>query len=145
MRLARRVHTSASAAQVWSLLGQPDRWPQFDLSLRRVRGGSGPAATGQRLTGIARVGSMRIPVDVVEAAPPVRLVLLVHVAPGLRQQVTTEVTPAVGGGCDLTVSVVVDGLLARAAVAPFYLAGGLSVRLLAARAERVARAARSAA
>ena len=145
MRLAHRVHTSASAAQVWEVLGDPERWPQFDLFLRRVRGTRGRAAPGQRLVGVSRVGSLRIPVDVLEAEPPTRLVLLVHTAPGLREQVTHEVTPAVRGGCDVTVSVVVEGPLARLAAGPLYVASGVTARLLAARTDRLARAARRAA
>ena len=145
MRLAHRVHTSATPAQVWAVLGDPECWPQFDLFLRRVRGGQGRVTTGQRLVGIARVGSLRIPLDVVEAQAPSRLVLLVHTAPGLREQITTEVVPDLHGGCHITVSVVVEGVLARAAVAPLYLGRAVTARLLATRVERLARAARGAA
>lgn len=145
MRLAHRVHTAASAAQVWEVLGRPQRWPQFDPFLRRVRGTDGPAVTGLRLVGVSRVGSLRVPVDVVEATAPSRLVLRVHTAPGVREQVTHEVTPAVRGGCDVTVSVVVDGPLARLAAGPLWLASGVTARLLATRADRLARAARRAA
>ena len=142
MRLAHRVHTSATAAQVWELLGDPRAWPQFDLLLRRVEGHHAPATTGQNLIAVARFGALRIPVDVVEAVPGHRLVLLVHTAPGIRERVTHEITTAVRGGCDLEVSVVVDGLLAPVAAAPLYLVSGLTTRLLAARTEGLARAAR---
>ena len=71
-----------------------------------------------------------------------RLVLLVHTAPGIRERMTFEITTAVRGGCDLEVSVVVDGLLAPLAAAPLYLASGFTTRLLAARTDRLARAAR---
>ncbi|MBC7374712.1 MAG: SRPBCC family protein [Frankiales bacterium] len=143
MRLAHRVHTRATAAQVWQVLGDPQAWPTFDPFLWKVRGG--PARTGQHLVGIARVGRLRIPLDVVEAVPGRRLVLRVHTAPGVRETVTHEITPAVRGGCDLEVSVVVEGLFARLAVAPLYLASGLTARLLAARTDSAARAARRAA
>ena len=145
MRLTHRVHTDATPAQVWEVLGDPRRWPQFELGLRSVRGAHGSAATGQRLIGLSRVASLGIPLDVLEAHAPSRLVLLVHVLPGLRQEVTHVVTPAARGGSDLVVSVVVDGPLARASVVPSYLASGLTARLLAHRADRVARAARDAA
>ena len=145
MRLAHRVRTAASPAQVWEVLGNPQRWPQFELSLRGVRGRPGRVLTGQRLTGLSRVASLGIPIDVVEATPQARLVLLVHVLPGLREQVTYDVTPAAKGGSDVTVSVVVDGLLGWPAVAPLLLANALTVRLLAVRADRIARAARRAA
>lgn len=142
MRLAHRVHTSATAAQVWELLGDPRAWPRLDPLLRRVEGHHAPATTGQNLIAVARFGALRIPVDVVEAVPGRRLVLLVHTAPGIRERMTFEITTAVRGGCDLEVSVVVDGLLAPLAAAPLYLASGFTTRLLAARTDRLARAAR---
>lgn len=142
MRLVHRVHTSASPAEVWSLLADPACWPQFDLSLRRVRGAHGRVAAGQHLLGLGRVLSVRIPIDVVEVEPEERLVLLVHTAPGVRERVTHELTPAVRGGCDVRVSIVVEGMFARAAFVPLWLAGGLTTRILAARTDRDARRAR---
>lgn len=143
MRLVHRAHTSATPSQVWQVLGDPRRWPEFDLSLRKVRGSHGRAAAGDHLLGLSRPWSLRIPLDVVEAVPGARLVLRVHVAPGVTQQVTTEVAAALRGGSDLTCSVVVEGLFARAAVVPLYVASGVTVRVLAARADREARAART--
>ena len=139
MRLSHRVRTTASPAEVWSVLGDPRRWPEFDPFLRAVRGSHGAAATGQHLLGLARLASLRIPVDVVEAVPDRRLVLLVHSAPGLRETVTPELTPAVGGGCDIVVSVVVEGLWARFGAVPLWLASGLAARVLAAGTDRSAR------
>jgi uncharacterized protein YndB with AHSA1/START domain len=127
------------------VLGEPRRWPEFDLALRKVRGATGPALPGAALVGISRVGGVTLPVDVVEVVPGSRLVLRVHAAPGVVETVTHEVTPVVSGGSDLRVSVVVEGLLAPLAVAPLWLANGLTLRLLAARAERIARSARRAA
>ena len=145
MRLAHRVHSAASPAQVWEVLGDPRRWPEFELSLRGVRGRPARAQTGQRLTGLSRFATLGIPIDVVEATPPSRLVVLVHVLPGLREQVAFDVSPAVRGGSDVTVSVVVDGLLAWPAVTPLYLGSVLTARLLSVRSDRIARAARRAA
>jgi len=145
VRLAHRVHTAASPAQVWEVLGDPRRWSEFELSLRGVRGRPGRAQTGQRLIGLWRFATLGIPIDVVEATPSSRLVLHVHVLPGLREQVTFDVTAAVRGGSDVTVSVVVDGLLGWPAVAPLFLANALTVRLLGVRTDRIARAARRAA
>ena len=139
MRLTHRVRTTATPAEVWQLLGDPARWPEFDLFLRRVRGSHGAAATGQHLLGLHRLLSLPIPVDVVEAVPGERLVLLVHVAPGLRETVRFAITPAVRGGSDIAVSVVVDGLWARPAALPLWLARGLTSRLLAAQTDRTAR------
>ena len=145
MRLAHRVHTTAVPAQVWQVLGDPRRWPEFELSLRGVRGRPGRAQTGQRLTGLSRFATLGIPIDVLEATAPTRLVLLVHALPGLREQVTFDVAPAARGGSDVTVSVVVDGLLGWPAVAPLFLGSVLTVRLLSVRTDRIARAARRAA
>ncbi len=85
---------------------------------------------------------MRIPVDVLEAVPERRLVVRVHTAPGLVQEMTSEITPHVRGGCDLTVSVVVEGVFARLAALPLWVTAGLTARVLARRVERLARAAR---
>ena len=142
MRLRHRVRTPATPAQVWTVLGDPLRWPEFDLLMYRVRGSSGPAQTGQHLLGIGRDGRLRIPVDVVEAVPERRLVLRVHALPGVVEEITHEITPLLRGGCDLTVSVVVEGLFARVAVAPLWLASGLTSRVLASRVGKLARAAR---
>ena len=145
MRLVHRISTTASPAQVWEVLGDPRSWPQFEVSLRRVRGAHGEVATGQRLIGVARAASLGIPIDVVEAQPPSRLVVLVHVVPGLRERMAFEVVPAARGGSQLTVSVVVDGPLARPSLGWAYLGAGLTARLLARRADRLAARARRAA
>ena len=143
--LRHRVRTRASPAQVWQVLGDPQRWPEFDLFLRQVRGSSGRVSTGDHLLGIGRVLPVRIPVDVVEAVPERRLVLRLHLAPGVVEEVTHVLTPAVRGGCSVAVSVVVDGLFARVAALPLWLSRGLTSRLLALRVERLARAAGGAA
>ena len=145
MRLVQKARTSASPAQVWEVLGDPARWPEFELFLRRVRGTHGALAPGQTLVGISRVALLAIPIDVLEVEPASRLVLRVHTAPGVRETVTHEVLPRVTGGSDVHVGVVVEGLFARPAAVPLWLASGLTVRLLVARAERLARAARRAA
>ena len=139
MRLAHRVPTSATPAQVWGLLSDPRAWPTVVVSLRGVRGAHGRVAAGQRLMALARFSLVAIPVDVVEVVPEQRLVLLVHTAPGLREQLTFELTPTVRGGSDIAVSLVLDGPLARPALLPMWLAHGLTARLLAARTDRLAR------
>jgi len=142
VRLQHRVHTSATPAQVWTVLGNPSRWSDFELLMQQVRGAAGTASTGQHLLGIGRVVGLRIPVDVVEAVPERRLVLRIHALPGVVEQITHEIRPATRGGSDLTVSVVVEGTFARVAVAPLWLAGGLTTRVLASRVERLAKATR---
>jgi len=139
MRLAHHVRTSASPAEVWELMGTPPAWPQFDLFLRRVRGTEGGAATGQHLIGVARWWALGVPIDVLEAVRPERLVLRVRTAPGVTEEVTYVLTPTMRGGTDIRTSVVVEGLLARPAALPLWFANGLSTHLLAARTHRLAR------
>lgn len=143
MRLAQRVRTSASPGQVWEVLGEPSRWPEFELLLRRVRGGDGPVARGQALLGVSRVALLAVPIDVLEVVPGERLVLRVHAAPGVVERLTVEVVPLARGGSDICVSIVVEGLFARAAVLPLWLGTALTTRVLGVRAEQLARAARS--
>lgn len=142
MRIAHRVHTAASPAEVWAALSDPSAWPAFDLFLGGMRGRVTQVAAGQRLMAVVRLSMLAIPVDVVEAVPGERLVLVVHTAPGLREQLSFDLTPSVQRGCDIRVSVAVEGLFAPAAVLPVWLASGLTARVLAARTQRQARQAR---
>jgi len=139
MRLVHRVRTRAAPALVWQLLGNGAGWPQFDLSLRGVRG---EVRAGAHLMALLRMSAVGIPVDVVEVVPEQRLALVVHLLPGLREELTFDLTPSVAGGTDIAVSVVVDGLLARPAVLPLWLYDGFTARVLAARSDRSARLAR---
>ena len=133
------MQTSASPAQVWELLGDPRRWPEFNPVLRRVHGAPERVRSGQTLLAVARFTSVRIPVDVVEAVPDQRLELFFHTAPGVRERVVFELAPTVRGGASLRVVVVVEGLFARVAWAPLWLANGLVARVLVAQAERSVR------
>lgn len=142
MRLAHRASTSASPEQVWQLLGDPRRWSSFNPWLRRVQGAPDRVRSGQTLLAVARFTSVRIPVDVVEARPGERLELFFHTAPGVAERVVFELTRTVRGGTSMRVHVVVEGLFARPAWAPLWLANGLVARVLAAQAERGARASR---
>lgn len=145
MRLRHRVRTTATPAQVWALLADPSRWPEHDVTVRRVLGSSGPVTSGQHLLAVTRGAGVRIPVDVLEVEPERRLVVRLPIAPGVAEEVTTTIVPHVRGGCDVVVSVVVDGLFARPTALPIWLVNGLTVRVLVLRAERLARAARKAA
>ncbi len=136
MRLVHRVHTRAAPSVVWELLGDGQGWPQFELSLRAVKG---RIRSGAHIMALLRMSAVGIPVDVVEAVPEERLALIVHLMPGLREELTFELTASVEGGTDIVVSVVVDGVLARPAVFPLWLYDGLTARLLAARSDRMAR------
>lgn len=142
MRLAHRVQTSATPAQVWQLLGNPRRWPEFNPFVRRISAAPEQVRTGQTLLAVARVSSLRIPVDVVEAEPQRRLELFFHTAPGVSERVRFQLAPTVRGGCSFRVSVVVTGPLARVAAGPLWLTNGVVARVLGVQAERAARTAR---
>jgi hypothetical protein len=142
MRLVHRVRTSAPPAVVWDLLGDTAGWPQFDMSLRAVRGQVSP---GAHLMARLRLSAIGVPVDVVEVVRERHLVLDVHLLPGLRERLSFDLTPALPGGTDITLGVVVDGVLARPAVLPLWLYDGFTARVLAARTDRIARLARRAA
>ena len=145
MRLEHRVRTSASPAEVWSVLGAPSAWPTVHLFLRGIRGGIGRAVAGERLMALARLSLLSVPVDVLEVVPEQRLVVLVHTAPGLREQLAFDLTPAVPRGTDIRVTVVVEGAFALPAAIPLWLVDGLTARVLAARTDRLSRLARRAA
>jgi uncharacterized protein YndB with AHSA1/START domain len=142
MRFVHRATTSAPPAEVWALLGCPDRWPEFDIRLRRVRGADGPAEAGQHLLAIARVVGLPVPLDVDEAVPGQRLRLTVHLAPGLREVVTFELVEVLRGGTTITSTTVVQGPFARLAKVPLWVGRGVIVRLLAIRASRTGSSAR---
>lgn len=144
MRLAHRTSTAASPAQVWELLGTPASWPRFNPFLRRVHGAPAQVRTGHTLLAVTRWTSVRVPVDVVEAVPEQRLELFFHTAPGVRERVVFELAPTLRGGTSLRVSVVVDGLFARPAYVPLWLANGVVARVLAAQAQRLAARSRAA-
>ena len=142
MRLTHRVRTAASPALVWEVLGNPARWPEFDVFLTKVRGADGPAVAGQHLVGISRWTALGIPLDVVEVTAEERLVMRVRTAPAVTEELTFLLTPTTKGGTVITVALVVEGLLARPAVPLLWLANGLNARVLASRTTRLARALR---
>lgn len=144
MKLAHRVRTSASPAQVWALLGTPKQWPQFDVFLTKVRGTDRSATVGQHLVGISRWTKLGIPLDVLEVEPEQRLVMRVRTAPGITEELTFVLTPTTKGGTDVCVSIVVEGLFAGPAAPVLWLANGLNARVLAHRTHRLARQARKA-
>ena len=145
MRLRHRVRTAAPPAVVWEALGDPERWPEFMPTLKRVRGAHGPAQAGQRLLAVSRTPlGLRIPVDVLEAEPGVRLVVRSHTLPGVTEQTTFVLTRTTRGGTDVSVSTVVDGLFALPAVIPVWAALGITARVLALRTDRSAKAVRRA-
>jgi hypothetical protein len=134
VRISHRVHTSAPPPDVWAVLSQPRRWPEFELSLTRVHGAADVAAQGQRLVAISRGFGLRLPVDVGHVIPRKALLVRVRVMPGLTEDVEYVLVPAARGGTDITVIVSAAGPLARAALLPLWSNAAFGVRLLARRA-----------
>jgi uncharacterized protein YndB with AHSA1/START domain len=142
VKLVHRVRTAASPEVVWSILGTPARWPLFDVFLSKVKGSSRGAEPGQHLVGISRGTALGIPLDVLEVVPQRRLVMRVRTAPGITEEITFVLTPTTRGGTDIRVSIVVEGLFARAAAPVLWLANGVNARVLASRTAHLARARR---
>ncbi len=134
--VSHRLTCGAPPADVWTVLRDPRRWPEFDLAFERVTGAAGDVAEGQRLLGVSRGGMMRVPIDVRRVVPRKALRILVHTVPGLRQQVEHVLVPTARGGTEITVVVRAEGPLALAALLPLWATSGVTTRLLARAAER---------
>ena len=143
VKLVHRVRTPAPPPIVWEVLGTPTNWPLFDVFLSKVKGSSREAVVGQHLVGISRWTVLGIPLDVLEVEPERRLVMRVRTAPGITEELTFVLTPTTRGGTDIRVSIVVEGLFARAAAPVLWLANGLNAHVLASRTALLARADRS--
>jgi uncharacterized protein YndB with AHSA1/START domain len=142
VKLVHRVRTPAPPALVWDVLGTPANWPLFDVFLSKVKGSTRAATVGQHLVGISRWTVLGIPLDVLEVDPERRLVMRVRTAPGITEELTFVLTPTTNGGTDIRVSIVVEGLFARAAAPLLWLANGLNAHVLASRTAALACASR---
>jgi len=136
VRISHRVTTPAEPDEVWAVLEDPSRWPEWDLFLRRVEGGRGRIREGQHLMVTVRGLPVRVPVDVRMVATGRRLGLTVHTAPGLREQVDHDVTRRPRGGSQVRVSTVLEGPFAPLAVVPLWCASALNTWMLGWRATR---------
>ena len=135
-RLHHQILTDATPPDVWTVLGDPQRWPDIEAMLARVVGAGGYVAEGQRLLGVARGWPMRIPLDVRRVVPRKALHLTVYSVPGLREELDIMLVPAARGGTQITVLVRLYGPLATAAVIPAWFGSAMTARLLAKAAER---------
>lgn len=134
-RLNHRRHVDATPPDVWAVLRAPRRWPEFDVALARVDGAADQATEGQRLLAVGRGLPVRIPIDVRRVVPRKALRLTVHALPGLREEVEHVLVPAARGGTDVVAVTQADGPLAPLAFLPLWLLRGVTLRLLARRAE----------
>lgn len=138
--VSHRLTCTAPPADVWTVLRDPRRWPEFDFALDRVTGAAGDVVEGQRLLAVSRGGLMRIPIDVRRVVPKRALRIVVHTLPGLREHVEHILVPTARGGTELTVVVRTEGPLALGALGPLWVTSALTERLLSRAAEREHRA-----
>lgn len=138
-RINHQILCEATPPDVWTVLRDPHRWPEFEALLARVEGAAGHAVEGQRLLGVGRAVPIRIPLDVRRVVPRKALHVTVHSIPGLREEIDIVLVPATRGGTQITVLVRLTGPLAPAMVLPVWFGTGMTVRLLAKAAERVQR------
>jgi hypothetical protein len=135
-RVSRQISCSAPPPDVWTVLREPQRWPEFEPFLARVEGAAGYAAEGQRLLGVGRAVPVRIPLDVRRVVPRKALHVRVHSMPGLREDLDIVLVPATQGGTQITFVVRLSGPLAPAAVLPLWISSGVTAKLLVRAAER---------
>ncbi len=134
--VSHRVSCDAPPADVWAVLCEPSRWPEFELFLDRVTGAGGRVAEGQRLLGVSRGGMLRVPIDVRRVVPRKALRIMVHTVPGLREQVEHVLVPTARGGTEITIVVRTEGPLAMVALLPLWVSSSVTARMLARTAER---------
>jgi hypothetical protein len=135
-RISHQILCDATPPDVWTVLRDPHRWPEFEAFLARVEGAAGHAVEGQRLLGVARGVPVRVPLDVRRVVPRKALHVTIHSAPGLREERDIVLVPATRGGTQITFLVRLYGPLAGAAVLPLWFSSGMTARLLARGAER---------
>lgn len=135
-RVHHQIACDAPPADVWTVLREPQRWPEFEALLARVEGAAGHAVEGQRLLGVGRALPLRIPLDVRRVVPRKALHVTVHSLPGLREELDIVLVPATRGGTQITVLVRLTGPLAPAFALPVWFGSGMTARLLAKAAER---------
>ena len=131
-RVSSTARSAATPAGVWSVLGDPVRWPEFDLGLGRVAGSHGERTNDtQRLVGVVRWLGIPLPIDVVECSPGQHLQLRLWVAPGLTATITFDTTASVRGGTDVAVTTEPRGPFATLALLPSWVSVKLTARMLA--------------
>ena len=135
-RIHHQILCDATPADVWTVLREPQRWPEFEAFLARVEGSGGHAVEGQRLLAVGRGLPIRIPLDVRRVVARKALHLTIHSVPGMREELDIVLVPATRGGTQITFLVRLLGPLATTAVLPIWLSSGMTVRLLGRAAER---------
>jgi len=140
MRIEHCREVAAPPAAVWALLGEPARWPDFEILVAAVAEPSGAAAAGPAREGrdvlvVARGLGLRAPVRIRAAEPDRWLGLRVRTLPGLVEDVDHLIEPLAGRRCRVRVTVAVRGPLRLVAYLPLRASSALVVRSLVRRAE----------
>jgi hypothetical protein len=140
-RVSHRKHTPASPPDVWAVLGDPRRWPEFDVLLTRVEGMSGDVprgvvAAGQHLDGVGRGVPRRMLVEVRRVVPRSTLVVTRRVLPGVSVDTEYVLIPATRGGTQLVTVVRTAGPIGRIFLPPLWLAAAASAHRLGRRAQQ---------
>jgi len=129
------VDVAAAPEQVWAVLADVERWPEWTPMITRLqRVDSGAFGVGST----ARIKQPRLPTAVwrVTEFDPGRSFSWVSRRPGVRTEGGHRVTPAAGGGATVTLSVRQVGLLAGPVG---LLAGGLIRRYVQTEAQNLKR------
>jgi hypothetical protein len=125
---------------VWALVGDPRRWPEIEPATHRVWGAPDTVSVGQRLLVIVRRLGVGIPVDVVAVEPRRRLRLVIHLLPGVHEQLDIAIEPAAtpaGVGSRVRLVSRLEGPLAPAMLPSLWAERLLTLRLLLRRARSV--------
>ncbi|HEX4015816.1 MAG TPA: SRPBCC family protein [Frankiaceae bacterium] len=139
-----RASSAAPVPAVWAVLAHPQRWVEFDPSLRSVEPSSAEAgdepdtwevAAGEQVLGQMRLWGWQIPVDIEHVVDRSSLATTAHLFHGLDEEVEHLLIPQASGGTLVTARITLHGPLAVPAIVPRWIFRSLAVRLLARTAE----------
>lgn len=137
--------SAAPVTDVWALLVDPTRWPEFEPAIRRVVAEPPDEAAeveaGKRLRAQLRLSAVQIPVEIDHVVNRSSLAVTARLLPGLAEEVEHLVIPSATGGTQVTVRIRLNGPFALPALLPRWIARVVTVRLLARAAEGPLRAA----
>jgi hypothetical protein len=131
--------SAAAVSDVWALLADPARWPEYEPAFRSVTavpsGEPAPVAVGQRLRAQVRLMPHQVPIEIDHVVPRSSIAMTAQLFPGLAEEVEHLVLPSATGGTQVTARIRLHGPLALPALLPRWAARAVTVRLLARAAE----------